>query len=333
MTPLQRISSEFDADARLSCDRLRAEFKASLEADIPSLVQDRPSLGAEIEIPWSGYFPDLWVQFGLDRGFSALSLEERLALSEACSAQESSLRPRLFRTVECGVPRGNDRYWEFAFNPVCDWRWLDRQISLLEFSGLLPNNGQRSLQLTIAGLTQGPDAQALARLLECVASNPDRMKAGLESARSVIHTGWARKGSGGVHQKQPEELKGGALVACEFRALLLPQEPARRQLALSTASLAALAIEQSNRADGEPASPLALAWRSWRAECEARLEQVGAGSLTWESSSGLNRGSWDAYMTHWPELASDLLGAWQTLSFGLDGSVEPTASARSRWSR
>lgn len=325
MTPPPRLS-DFDAQARLACRRLEALFGARSHPE-HALGAPRPSLGAEIEIPWSGYFPELWERFGLARGFSALSLEERLALSEACSEQEALLRPRLERAAACGVPRGNDRYWEFAFDPVCDWRWLDREIELLEGSGLLPNNGARSFQLTVGGMRQGPDAQALARGLEALASNPSRLAAGLESAKSIIHTGWARKGSGGVHEKGSGELKGGAPWACEFRTLLLPQEADRRRQTLAMASLGALAIERSASA---PQSPLAQAWAGWRQECEAALRERGADDLAWSDPRSINRVSWASYIAEFEDLAPWLIERWRSRFEGLDALAWPGGEPRAR---
>lgn len=323
----------FDERAAQACRRLELAFEAPSLAPFAPLAEARPSLGGEIEIPWSGYFPQLWDRFGLDRGFAALSLEERLALSEACSREEEALRPRLLKTVECGVPRGNDRYWEFAFDPVVDWRWLDRKIELLEGSGLLPNNGARSFQITIAGLRQGPDAQALARLLEAIASSPRRLQMGLDAAaRSVIHTGWARKGSGGVHEKGPEELKGGAPFACEFRTLSLPADPEARRRLLATASLGALAIEHAART--EAPTDLARAWMAWREECETTLAQAGAAPdrLAWASSREIDRVAWGSYMAGFESIAQRLSARWEDLSAGLDGvswkKGEPVGASR-----
>jgi hypothetical protein len=187
-------------------------------------AQEPPTLGAEIEVQWSAYFPELWERFGLsERRVADLPPGELEELTAACAKIEATLRPRLEKSVECGVPRGNDRYWEFALRPVGDAALLAEQIALLTAAGLLPREGRRSLQITVAGIRQGEDAMWMAIALSAFAGDGRRWAEGLAlHEKGGLRAGWSRKGKGGVLEKSPEELAGGAPFACEFRPLLLP---------------------------------------------------------------------------------------------------------------
>lgn len=314
--PLQAPSLSWDDQARASCARLSAAFGLP-PPSFPAGegLAGAPSLGAEIEIPWSGYFPELWERFEMSKGVNALSPKRRDELSAACAKLEVDLLPKLELSAACGVPRGNDRYWEFAFNPVSDWRLLLLQTQALERAGVLPNNGRRSLQLTIAGIEQGPQAQALERLLEAYGSSAERLKEGIERSKAEFYVGWARKGSGGVLQKGADKLLGGARVACEFRALSLPSDPLGFERLLSAASTGARAIIQG----GEGlAGELAEGFHAFQGLCEGELARVGASSLSWETGARPDYAAWAAYTDRFEEISSALRGHWERL--GLDRS-------------
>ncbi len=107
------------------------------------------TIGIEVEVPWSSYFPGLWKEYGLDqRKVSALSADELADLGRRCGDLEVDLLPQLRKTVECGVPRGNDRYWEFSLNPAHDAGLLVEQVRLLSAAGVLPRDRKHSLHVT-----------------------------------------------------------------------------------------------------------------------------------------------------------------------------------------
>lgn len=215
------MASNLDQLALETCHRLAAEFKAPCRVNeaVPGAV----SIGIEVEVPWSSYFPALWLKYRLnERKISAFHADELLALSADCSAIEASLLPRLQRTVECGVPRGNDRYWEFAFSPVHDTRLLVEQVRLITAAGLMPRDRKHSLQVTVGDIPPCVSMYYLAMLLEVEFVDPQRVLAGIEETRKTIHTGWARKGRSGLYGKGPADLVNGCQVASEIRMLQLP---------------------------------------------------------------------------------------------------------------
>ena len=194
------IGARADEASRTCCEKLREAFNlggvdapdrwaSGASPEGPDEAAWATTIGMEVEVPWRAYFPRLWEEFGLSRGFAALSPAEAVALTEACALEEKELLPRLRLSQACGVPRGNDRYWEFAFDPCQDWRLPCAQAELLSAAGLLPRDGEGSLQVTLGGIRAGAGAQALARLLEALSSSPGRIEAGLREASRgcIIH--------------------------------------------------------------------------------------------------------------------------------------------------
>lgn len=294
-----------DEQARACVEALAKSFGLSMPEDMGSPLG--PPMGAEVEIPWSGYFPELWDRFGLAAGIGSLDPGRLGELGAACSAIEEGLLPRLRQTVACGVPRGNDRYWEFAFDPVATPGLLWGQMDLISRAGLMPNDGRRSLQLTIEGLRQGADAQALARVLESLASDGPRLARGIAQTAKIVHTGWARKGSGGVLEKGAGDLKRGAAVACEFRTLMLPADARglRRLLAVASAGAAAILAAQA----GED-SERTRGWGATRRRCEEVLRDAGAERLDWERGSRPDAVAWAAYAESFDSVALAVRQAW-----------------------
>lgn len=216
----------FDEAGLQTCQRLGQAFNMkTLGSDfVPSPC--KYSLGLEIEVPWSSYFPSLWESHGLkDRRIGELSPAELMRLTQECTAQEFRLLPQLHKTIECGIPRGNDRYWEFAFKPVHDERLVVEQVRLLSAAGALPRDKSHSLQITIGGEVKVEVAALyrLAMMLEVLFVDPERINNGIGQTRKTIHTGWARKGMAGLHLKSSDELQGGCESAYEIRTLQLPQ--------------------------------------------------------------------------------------------------------------
>ena len=109
-------------------------------------------LGIEVEVSWKSYFPDLWVE-----GFpSQVSPEKLQEITATCSERERLLLPLLNKTVECGVQRGTDKYWEFAFPPTTDVVVTCDQVKILQHAQLIPK-GNHSLHVTIGGVIPNQD--------------------------------------------------------------------------------------------------------------------------------------------------------------------------------
>lgn len=318
--------------ARACCARLREAFGLG-EVQAPDLwgggqggpFAFAPSMGIEVEVPWRLYFPQLWSEFGMSRGFSALGPDEARALAAACAELEEQLLPRLRMSAACGVPRGNDRYWEFALDPCTDWRLPCAQLELLRAAGLLPAEPGLSLQITIGGARAGSGAQAMARLLEALCSSPARLASGLEAAaRGKIHSGWARKGSGGVLEKQAQELKLGALRACEFRTLAMPGGESELRGLLSRASAAGAALSASQAgADSE----LAKAWGRFESGCGRAMAGLGIPSLEWERGSPIPTAAWGRYIESFGEARARVLSAWEASGVMAESRAEPAGGS------
>jgi len=288
---------------------MRATPSTERAAALPPAV----SMGLEIETQWSAHFPELWERFGLaKRGIKALGAQELDALSLACSEREAVLLPRLKKTVECGIPRGNDRYWEFAFLPAANPDLLAEQIRLLSAAGLLPREGPRSLQITLGGLRSETDAVALAWLLAAFCVDSGRIRRGINLTRQIIHAGWARKGSAGVHEKTADELMHGARRAVEIRPLLLPATHSETLFLLRLASqaAAALALRQGapSLAAHAPAAKLVQAWMAYRRQSERllALKRMPAwAALAWETGRTPNYAAWEAFATGFDAWAAE----------------------------
>lgn len=195
-------------------------------------------IGIEIEVPWKAYFPDLWKP-----GFPNLCDAEMWLIWQECTEHERILLPRLQKTVECGVPKGADRYWEFAFDPVTDPSIVCNQYSILQANGLLPK-GRHSLHITLGGLRVTRDTVFLALLLECMASSRERIMTGFHD--EVISKGWARKGFAGVFEKEGDhDIQHGYQYAAEIRILHVPDTVEDLYRLLYKAQKYAFAVQQT----------------------------------------------------------------------------------------
>ena len=283
----------FNAQAVSTSLKLADAF--GLQVDPASLaIEDNPdpqalSFGIEVEVPWSSYFPTLWKQFGLDRRrVCDLDPGELTSLSCQCANLEAELRPLLNRTVACGVPRGNDRYWEFSLRPVHDVDLLLEQVRLLGAAGVLPRDRGHSLHVTIGGLPRIPAVYYLAMVLEAHFVAPGRIESGVIQSLSRIHTGWARKGHAGILEKRSSELEGAAQVAVELRMLQLPQTQEAFGELLHAVQWGARAIDQwVRRSRGETHDEgMAAAWACFQHDAKRVLAENGLPDRLW--STGRN---------------------------------------------
>lgn len=171
-------------------------------------------IGIEIECNWRSYFSDLWVE-----GFPNVDADTLARISTECSEREKILLPRLMETVDLGVPKGADRYWEFAFDPVTDIGIVVEQAMILQRQGLIPLGHQHSLHITVGGINLTKDAHYMAMVLEAISSSPARILSAFHP-NSQQSVGWARKGNAGMFLKEgSHDLQHGYEFATEFRIL------------------------------------------------------------------------------------------------------------------
>lgn len=203
-------------DAAEVLERLKTTFStpANLLNILPYSDRCVP-IGIEIEVPWRTYFPDLWID-----GFPNIESNALQRITEICTQREQALLPMLQKTVECGVRRGIDRYWEFAFPPTTNVAITTNQIMILAEANLLPW-GKHSLHVTLGNIKSSKQTNYLLSLMEAYCSSAERIQQGFGD--HILSKRWARKGRGGVFQKEGEyDLMYGYTVASELRTLQLP---------------------------------------------------------------------------------------------------------------
>lgn len=255
-------------------------------------------IGLEIEVPWRSYFPDLWRDFGLsNRRFGSLSTAEALELTRRCSLQEERLRPLLEATAACGVPRGNDRYWEFALAPTGDLALLAHQVSLLTACAALPRDRPHSLQITIGEVAPCPNLYYLLMALELRYVEPERILSGPAASTAAIHTGWLRKGRAGIHRKDAAELALGSQVACELRPLQLPTDDLGFQDLLHTLAWGVECVT------GQAGRESRQRWDSFVAHAKAALLRQGLPQGNWADAPP---GVWERFARAMPLLREEL---------------------------
>lgn len=267
------------------------------------------TVGIEIEVPFSSYFPVLWRKWGLaGRRVADLPAGELLAFSAECALQEVPLRRRLEATVACGIPRGNDRYWEFSPGPVADLGLLWEQVHLLAAAGVLPRDRRHALHVTLGGLRRTSDVYYLAMALELLYVERERICAGVAATREAIFTGWGRKGLSGVFEKGSGDLMGGEQVACEIRTLQLPLTDCEfeQMLRLVRVGADAVAARQAGQ-KSEGTEWLA----TFRSAAEAALARRGLPASNWwhgGKAGGIDYEAWAGFARHHDALREELDG-------------------------
>lgn len=296
------IWSVYDLQALSTCERLAHEFGLQ-QADLADHNPGQVTMGIEIEVPWSSFFPGLWSEFGLaGRKVASLSAAELAELSRRCAVAEQDLLPKLHSTVACGVPRGNDRYWEFSLPPAHDAGLIAEQVRLMSAAGVLPRDKPHSLHVTLGDLPRCPDIYYLCTLLEVEFVDPLRIKAGIEQTRQTIHTGWARKGLAGVFQKGPDELQGGAAMAAEIRMLQLPVRDDDFLRLMRMVQWCSSAIADRLRGHRSDA---ASAWVAAMEAVKRSLLEEGFPLVNW-SRGGQKYEVWERFVESMPRLRSAL---------------------------
>ena len=306
------LVSVFDNQARTTCELLSESFDVS--SHTLDLAPCQVSIVIEIEVPWSSYFPNLWSEFCLEqRKISALSAAELADLSTRCAVLERDILPRLHKTVECGIPRGNDRHWEFSMRPVHSASLLVEQVRLLTAAGLLPRDRKHSLHITLGDIPRCEPLYYLGMLLELEFVEPQRIRDGIAQTRNVIHTGWTRKGLAGIVEKGSTELEGGATCASELRMLQLPQTDAESARLMNMVQWGANAIADLR---GGRDTQAAQTWQSLQFTAVRMLHRHGLPAENW-SRNGQNYEAWSRFADAMPEMRREFSAT--SLRLGLAG--------------
>lgn len=286
--------------------RLRQKFPihpVSTALSGPHLEKSTCSVGIEIEIPWRAYFPDLWQKyFGAGKKFEDFTPAEVQALQGESATFESALLANLEKTVECGVPRGKDRFWEFSFLPVETVEILVEQISILQANGLCPF-GPYSLHVTIGKLRPTGRAYLALLLLELVYGSTSRIASGINGHNRYRGLSWARKGRGGIYHKTSAYLTGGDTTALELRTLPLPDSPENLLRLLRAITRLAHWLHEEQRGKRSPE------WHSLAILLEELLRSHSLEVKKWENPA-IEPRVWECYVAAFPSMSSAAKEIW-----------------------
>ncbi len=275
-----------NTDAGLVLRRLQDRFGLQPIPVTPMPCADGVLIGFEVEVPWSAYFPSLWSKHFLngERTYESMDAFTRAALSTECSRLEAALLPRLEATVECGVKRGRDRYWEFVLPPVSNACLSAQLIESLTGAGLLPR-GIFSLHATISGIASRRDAFLMLLLLELLFGRKERVMQGCRGLGA-----WARKGDGGIVTKINNLLYDSPL-AYELRTLELPLSREERTVLLSAIAQATRCFSSASCAE------------NIRKQVKVLVEAHGLPFKPWGSPRSSPE-IWETYIAHFERLKS-----------------------------
>lgn len=169
--------SDFDKEACYTVFNLSREFGI-----IPTYRSNHMceySIGIEIEIKFRNAFPKIFEQYVIPKNYhpidNLIKNKEDLYL----------------KTIECGIPRGQDKYWEFSFNPVHNASLLVDQVEILTKAGLIPD-GDHSLHITIGGIDKNENSYWILRILELLF---------LPYKERMLELNFNKKGLGGILER------------------------------------------------------------------------------------------------------------------------------------
>lgn len=181
------------------------------------------TIGCEVEVRFSSYFPELYAEYLEDTTYDKLSNVKKLKFDvDVTNAEEElGLKEKFAKSEAAGVPKGKDRYYEFANSPVYHPYTLTVELGLLRDIGLIPEGIKHPLHITIGGLGHSRDTGLMLMALEILGyTSPERIWEVAVSDKAVT---WARKGRAGMRERSATELSLGATKAIELRTLELPK--------------------------------------------------------------------------------------------------------------
>lgn len=164
------------------------------------------SMGIEIEVKFRYFFPELFQKYFSDyNSYTELSYEEKDAIDAEIEKAEESIQEKLKKTVQCGIPKGVDKYWEFAFTPVYNISYLITQVDILNQAGLIPK-GKHSLHITLGNTTLSPRKFWILLMLELLYCDKNRIQEGFSKKYKTMSATWATKGESGILHKKSQDL-------------------------------------------------------------------------------------------------------------------------------
>lgn len=257
-------------------------------------------IGIEIEVKWRDYFPQLWDKYLKNTPYKELTPEQQQALTLECTLLEKELIPLLEATVECGVEKGADKYWEFAFGPATQMHLIINQVKVLQEVNLIPS-GDHSLHITIGNLTDNKDSYYMLLLLEMLFSTKERIATGFHKDNVNLSGTWSRKGMGGLFVKDSSDLKYGYTKAIELRTLQLSNNTDIENILNLTSYLSDINYNKMQKIQTEENK----LWDTWRDGAIEILVKNNLIDSNWKKPN-LSAQYWHNYINQFDNLSQQL---------------------------
>ncbi len=216
-----KYRKNFDHHGHQTVENLCHEFNTQ-----PPIVDDiicPYTIGIEIECKFRYYFPEIFEEYFAAGQYYELSEDQKEHVNRVIAQHETRVLAHLEATVECGVPRGGDKYWEFALNPVNNLKYLIQQILILKEQNLIPSGGRHSLHITLGGLKPSRELYWVLAYLQLMFVDSDRIREALSEVNSNKSSSWGKKGLAGICEKFESDLDG-CTKGLEFRTLYIDDE-------------------------------------------------------------------------------------------------------------
>lgn len=278
----------FDVEKRFAqVDRLRQslalpEIDSRQYMGTPEQFTLSPTIGIEIEMSWMQTFPELAAHYE-DPDIRPIDLDhnssEYKQFSKAYNRLDRKLKPTL-EEIQNVIPRvGRDAYWEFSFLPSKHIGVTIAELQTLYDAQILRDDVPYATHMTVATIDNDRDAFAFLCGLELSGgSSTERIHSAMNSKKGS----WARKGKGGLLQRQPFELMGNDTKGYEFRTLVTTS-------AHQLSSVLLTAHQLANMYQSDP-----LAWKQYRFHIESFLKENNLHLGAWERPQS-NNIPWLAY--------------------------------------
>lgn len=241
-------------------------------------------------------------------GFPDIDPDRLQQITDECTIREATLLPKLRKTVSCGINRGNDRYWEFALDPVFDVALISTQVEILKESGLIPGD-TNSLHITLGDIKTSRYVYYIAMVMEALSCTPERITTAFPNGVSTSAKGWARKGYAGVYQKRGTyDMQYGYYYGAEIRLAQVPGTVAELHQMLDIAQRMAVQVDMIQR--GVMSSKY---WfDTFISHLASILHRAGLPDSNWRNPH-MNPDVWEVFVEALPSMKQPVLDALKYL--------------------
>jgi len=199
------MQNNFDKISTETISKLESAFKVN-SSHFDTAVSS-VSIGIEIEVKFKYYFPEIHKKYFTNlKDYLALDYSEKTKIKLEIAEAEKELQEKLEKTIECGIPHGLDKYWEFAFNPAYDISLICKQVDILNQLNLIPK-GKHSLHINLGDVKLTPKMYWILMTLELLYCSKERISSGFSKTVNYMSASWAKKGDGGILIKNYNDLQ------------------------------------------------------------------------------------------------------------------------------